>query len=348
MRMLPFAAILSMSAGAALAGPLDKKTVPADVTWVLHVDVEAALSSTIGKFILEHRDEADFKDLDDLKAKFGVDPITDVRGVTIFGIHDEGEDAVLLIDGTAAFDNVLQQMTAEKKIVIEDTDGYALLVWEEDGKSNVGYIRKGNKPESRLVYVSSDRDRLITALRTIDHKAASVADDPNTLLKASPAPGSFLFIDAPEIAGVLKKNGLGSKMKDHGHDQSALLETIRGVNLDAGEATRKLFVSVVVTADTPENALNMVQTAQGFAALGRLMMSKEPDFKEAVSLLNAVKISADDRRALLKASWSTETIQRLLESAEDHKHDDDADDDDGDQKPGKAKDPAPKKKSEGI
>lgn len=346
MRTLSLAAVLSITAGTVLAGPLDKRVVPADVTWVLHVDVEAATSSTLGKFILAHRDQADLSDLAELKTKLGVDPTTDVRGLTVFGQLDEGEDAVLLIYSTDAFDGVLEKMTTENRVTREDVEGYALLTWEDEGEAHVGYIRPGPTPDSRLVYVSSHRDRLLTALRTLDRKGPSVADG-NSVLKASPGAGSFIFIDAPEISGALEKakqHGLGAE-KNHGAEHMALLEKVRGVNVDLGESAQKLYASVTITSDTPENALNMVQTVQGFAALGRLMMSNEPDMAEALTLMNAIKITSEDRRVLLRASWSTDTVQRLLESAEQHGHDGDEDADaDEAPKPSKDKGKAPKKR----
>ena len=97
----------------ATASPLKKDRVAADANWLIHVDVERLLNSTIGRFLLEHAEELDIDldDLDKMKREVGVDPRTDLKGVTLYGTGDEpGEDAIIVAVTTDRVDEAIERL----------------------------------------------------------------------------------------------------------------------------------------------------------------------------------------------------------------------------------------------
>src|ERR1043165_9078392 len=70
---------------AAVAGPINMNWVAPDAAWIVHIDVDAVRGSTIGKFIIANWDKEDEAELAAVKAKIGIDPVHDLKGVTVFG-----------------------------------------------------------------------------------------------------------------------------------------------------------------------------------------------------------------------------------------------------------------------
>ena len=67
----------------ASAGSLKKNWVSAKAQWVAHIDMDAARESSIGKFLIEHRDELDI-DCGAME-EMGINPIEDIYSVTLSG-----------------------------------------------------------------------------------------------------------------------------------------------------------------------------------------------------------------------------------------------------------------------
>src|SRR5437763_1617142 len=97
---------VGVGVGVSWAGPLDRAVVDRDATWMFHVDVEAGLSSTLGGLAKEKIAEEGARPGEDLIKKFGVDPLKDIKGLTMYGFKAGEDDGVAVIETTAAVDTL--------------------------------------------------------------------------------------------------------------------------------------------------------------------------------------------------------------------------------------------------
>ena len=86
---------------AAKAAPLDLKQIPANTTWVVHVDVDAMRASTVvqkayAQCLEKHGDKVEVA-MEMAKRIVGMDPRTDLHGLTAYGPKLGEEKGVLLI-----------------------------------------------------------------------------------------------------------------------------------------------------------------------------------------------------------------------------------------------------------
>jgi hypothetical protein len=107
MQMMMWALIVLVAEAAAPAGqttPLDRGWVSARAEWVVHVDAEAWNASTIGRFIMDHAEEfdLDLDELEDFEEETGLDPLTDLLGVTAYGWGSGDTEQVVVVAVTTA------------------------------------------------------------------------------------------------------------------------------------------------------------------------------------------------------------------------------------------------------
>ncbi len=79
-RLVAATALLGALAAPAAAGSFNPDRVDGEASWIVHLDVERLLASTVGSFVLEHADEFDIDlgDLDELEEELGFDLRSDL------------------------------------------------------------------------------------------------------------------------------------------------------------------------------------------------------------------------------------------------------------------------------
>src|SRR5262245_41275650 len=70
---------------------LKRERLPADVDFVVHIDLEGFKQTELWKHISEKSGglEAEIDELHEIRTRFGIDPLTDVRAVTLFKTQGE-------------------------------------------------------------------------------------------------------------------------------------------------------------------------------------------------------------------------------------------------------------------
>src|SRR5258707_3156794 len=82
----------------AIAAPLKQTDLPADPAWFLHVDCDALRPTDLGQYILSQMEKPDGQDkLGSFQATFGLDPRTQLHGLTLYGTNAAPEDGLLLV-----------------------------------------------------------------------------------------------------------------------------------------------------------------------------------------------------------------------------------------------------------
>lgn len=292
----------------AWAGPLEPRLVAADATWVIHVDVESAFASSLGRMALADPEIA--AGLAEARAKLGLDA-RDIKGITLWGAKSEGEDAVVVVHATAAVDDVVAKVRGEKGFEVGDADGYEVMSWTHEGKTAYGHVRRTRHGDDRIVFITHRRADLVRSLCVADGEEASAAS-PDAIIRDQPGPGVIVFVAVPELAAVAP-DGMAALAPP-------ILGKVVGMRFEAGERDATLFAQGTVTTATSEDAMTVCQAAQGGIALCKLLASGEPEGAELAKLADAVQVSATERTVTFRISGSAADVARAIEKARARKH----------------------------
>lgn len=321
MRIKQAAVCVFLCAGSTLAGPLVSQRILPDATWVLHVNVEAVTESNIGRAMLDGEIGAEIRaDLaNDGMQELGIDPLRDVKGITLFGHGEDDSHAVVIVSGTPAIDGALARLPEIAEGYTEIREGDRVVhSWRDGDETNYIYACPGSGPGERLVLFSENIDELRRGMVRLEVGGADVAP---ALQQQTPAAGSFIFFSAEEFPGML----------DHAEEASAIFRYARGMTLDAGESGNEFRADARLRTETPAEATTMLQVVQGMMALGRMAAAGEPDLQPLLRIADGCRASTDG--AALALSFRIDSgvlaeIAREFEAMEqDRHHDADGDED---------------------
>jgi len=298
--LLACGACAALSA-ASLAGPLNKAWVAPDAAWVVHVDMDAMRSSTLGAFITEHRKELELEGLAEFKSETGIDPLADLKGVTVYGSSPTPGDCVAIVTATSAVDAAMAKLAEKEKGLKTITEGsYTLYTWKEHGTERFGYVRPGANPDERLVLAAAEKPRLLEAIKRLEAPGEAPTEG---ALTATPKAGSVLFVSATAMKGLPDA------------DASMMLQKMRGLRFDCGESAGEVFAELNVTAGSSEDATNLLQAAQGGMAIARMCAGSDPELKELVKASERVKLSSDEKTVRASVKCPSAELKQLLASA---------------------------------
>lgn len=270
----------------AAAGPLNPGLVARDATLVVHLDVEAGAGSAVGRFLLQDQAQVRLA-LAEAKAELGLDPSTDLKGLTVYSTREDAHEGVVIVVATPAVDALIEGLRTDERYEQIDEDGLVIHRWTEQGQVHYATVRRAGAGDQRLVFIARAQEDLRAGLRVADGEAPSMAGPE----APEPAAGSILFVRALRLPSHLKR--------DKG--ASAFLRKVEGMIVDVGERQGELFADVTLTASTTEDADTLVQAARGLLAMGRLMAMHEEGASDLNRVLDSLRLSIEGKR--LTATW---------------------------------------------
>ncbi len=316
--------LLAHSSAIALAADSKAPRIVPDADWVAFIDVEGLMNSSLVKFLMENGGDMGFEinDLAEVKEQFGVDPLTDIRDISISGSGDpEQGQFVAIAQTTPAIDDLLAQLTgaggggdagvngddgevaAEGMPDIEalQIDGQQVYIASDGDVKTYFHVRQGPTSNDRLVVVSMDKDWMARGLKVAGGKANAVDS------KVKPAAGAFLF------AAVTKLDWLDISENDQ--PASAIAKNARGLVVNFGEQGEDTFFDLRVATANPEDAQNISDIAQGLLALGRLAAQHEPDMQPLLAPMRSLSLKSDGAAVSLNFKHNTQGLIDLLNAA---------------------------------
>ncbi len=326
-RIITVAAALGVATATATAGSLDRDAVSADATWVVHVDMERLAESTVGRFLREHGDDLDI-DLDDLDAvcdQLDLDPWRDVMSVTVYGAQKQSEDGVMVLETSDRIHEALRRLGQLEGVEHESVEfaGFAVERFAFDGEEHYVHVRTNRRSERSVVVLADASRRLVDACRVISGERRSLSRGVSPLSRAKPRRGSFVFVAASDAG-----------MFDGIEEASEIVRLTDAVMIDIGETGDDLYAAAMVSADSGEDARDIVQVLQGMLALGRLAVGEDPDLAPLRDVIRGVEIGAEDRQITLGIQLPAKQLIEALEGLDDQgraRDDDDDNDDDDDE-----------------
>jgi hypothetical protein len=285
----------------ATAEPLRTSWVPAEARWVVHVDVEAAATSTIGRFLVEHRDALSQGEYAQFREKTGVDPATDVKGLTVYGTKCDPADAVAIIVTSSAVDPFLDKLRAEETSYRQIKSGGRVLdAWTEDGCQRYGFtVKQGDR---RLLLVSQALPRLERAISVVE---GADTGGLSAALATLPKEGSILFIAAVDVAEAVKQA------------RTVMFQKMQDLRLDIGEAAGELFGELQVNTPSLQEAKDLKEALEGGIAVARMMAPSRAELQPILDAAASIRFSASETLVVAKFSYDGQKALDMLRSALD-------------------------------
>lgn len=302
------AGALALGAAGAAGGPVRPELVPESARWVLHVDLEAAASGEVGRFLLGVIDEDSdhYKEIRQGLPGFTLSPEGGIDGITLFGrsFDDDGpEQFVAYIEGDEriggwgeSIDAALRQ-AGESAAAIEIGGRRAWGIPIDDGDETI-FATLVERGERRTWVVSND---LIKA----GEAAAFVGEGGR---------------EHPALAGLGWRAGTVAMVaaKDPGdiadfEEMSAVIGRARTLVARAGEHEGTFFAEAEAATDDPEGADEIARVLDGFLALGSMMKSEDPELARLMRFSRSLRIAGDDGRVRVTFEHDAGEVRGLID-----------------------------------
>jgi len=308
------AAAVSTALGAfaspsAEASGFDHRLVSAEASWVIHVDMENLLKSDIGEFALDRADDfgAD-NQLKMFEQKTGLNPLEVIEGVTLYGAGEPGEEPVVLLVGSEAILDKLNEFVEADGAPIQRHRALGGVVYEVEDDVYIA-VRKGRGDRALYVF-SEEGDLLEHAMEVIDGDEPNLSDlDEGRFRRPTHDALVFLTVHGDEFGEMIGDAGPASGLLDGADglvfelsERGGVLQMVASLGVEDAEAARA--------------AMSMVQGLMMFARgamQADLEGAEQEQLQMAAELLGALNIRADGRHLTISFEYETE---RLIELAE--------------------------------
>ncbi len=272
-----------------LAGPLQRADVPANATWVAHVDCDALRPTTIGQYVLGEMDKPENQaKLAVFQTLFSVDLRTQLHGLTLYSTGTTPKDGILLVYADFDANRLVTLAKAAKDYQSTPYKQHIIHNWIDEEKAK--HTKAKDAPPPRI-YAAIHGNRVI-----FGQQEARVARALDVLDAAVPnlAGGS----DFPQL-GVA---GSTSFLEAAAHKldlpdtdpNAAIFRLSKLMTLQVGETQRQFAANLTLEASDEEVAGHIASIAQGLVALMKLQKEK-PD---SVRLGEALALKQDGARVL--------------------------------------------------
>jgi hypothetical protein len=279
--------------------PVRRERLPAEVDFVMHLDLEGFKTTNLYRMVLESEDmQTDFDELGEIEERFGLDPLRDLRAFTLFKVENEEEPTVVLLSTSTKVDAALEKLKHERGYRRLSEGAIELHTWkEEDHADESVFAYLHGAGDERVVVLASQRESAVRAARVLRGELPSLAKS-GTGLTVAPAEGSFLYMSASDLSEM-----------DEFAPASQVFGLAQGLQFDVGEAGGFLRAHVGVTTKNADDAFELANVVNGFVSLARLA-GREAG--EALELLTGLKVQSRGTNVTLDFEYELERLVELL------------------------------------
>jgi hypothetical protein len=289
---LCLALALGLVASPAAARPSEQMAiVPAEAQWALFVDVQKLVSSSTFKALGGEGKWAKVKDKTDEKlAKLRIDPMKDLKGVTVFGLGKEDEDAVVAISGKFDKAHLISLIKAETTHQEIAFGKYTIYKWDDD---ELGVFAADD-----LVILGENEKAIQSALETLEGRSRDTV----------PPLLSRVMKDSPNALVVFGVNNVPRLIGEH--DSPVILSKMKGAEGAIEESGENLKLDLSILAESAQVAKDVEQAIRGLMAIANLQLKES----EAQAFIDAVQIAVDGQNVRIKAAYPMSKLLGLVKS----------------------------------
>ena len=264
-----------------LSAPLDRRHMPADVKWFIHLDADAARISQTGKALIKQMREDPIARqlLTKSKAELHLDPTQDLYGITVYGTELTPDAAVLVVRGRLDHDKLMSLARKGSEFSQQEYHTHSIYSWT-DGAHRTHGVFAGDQ----TVIIGRNENAVKRAIDALEGTTAVLGDRKSPLAQEGPS-GSIIEAGAEGLADARSIT-----------IESPVLRLSEYGTFSAGEHEGVAFCHATDVMRTPAVADNVKTSIQGFRALGQL--SGDADVS---TLLAPLKVSSDDRK--VQVDW---------------------------------------------
>ena len=286
------------------SGRLDLEHVPADAAWLVHVDIEATLHSSLGRFLLEHGEELQLHLAErlHLQRQLGLDPLKDLRGATLFAYGPSGETVggtVVTLDTNHRADELVDRLRGEHPgYSSHEVHGQRIHTCSEASHTVHGFLRPGASDAERTLVYSEDRNALLATLLLFEGErpGAARAERPSLLLK--PGDGSLIYLAArTEMLPALRRG-----------PASIFFRQTERWACEIAEAEGALRLRAAITGRTDASAGSLVEVVEGVVALARMFEEEQGLHAALRRLALASRVTRHGREIIIETRGGTEEL----------------------------------------
>ena len=305
---LALTGLLVLSAPALSQG-YDPASLPAGIRWVAHLDVQA-LQKTVLFEEIRRAAGPDFErefELDELGLELDINPLEDIKSVTVFGSTTSEEKAAVMLRTSSKIDAIIDRLQEEEDYRSFQIDGYRVHSWEGD-EDALAYVHTPRRSEDRTVVISNDEDLLLSTVRVLDGRGRSLADARDPALRNKPSRGAFAFVDVAE--------GL-SAFADV-EQISSVAKMMRSFSLEVGENRGRFFLRGTLETRNGEDAQRIADIVNGAKALIPLLAGGFDELPMIVTdLIDGLQVSASGTYVTLEFSYDSRRLIDELKALEE-------------------------------
>ena len=284
------AAVLGATAQAAA---FKASAVPASALWVCHLDAAGMKQSAAGRRMLEQRALTESLPIARFAERFGLDPVRDMRGLTLYTVSTGRQDAVAVIDPEPAAAVRLKAWREKAGWKAQAVDGHSV------------YSRLAGK---ETLFQSVAPNGLIVTAMTLAHvqRGLAVLDGRTPALESKTMPA---LVDRKGGAGVLLLVAARTPNAEMIQmlPQLTLLKTADSLCLAVGEEEGLVTGGVTVSAADEAGAVRLQNALSALIEFSRAMGSGQgPDPLRSISVTRVGgKVRADGR-------WTLDELMGIL------------------------------------
>jgi hypothetical protein len=276
--------------GPAWPGTLPASIIPDGTRWLAHVDMEKFTATKLFEY-LEKDGRLEIKNRD-FTRMLKIDLFKDITGLTIFGLESSEKRVVAAIAGRFDKKRLLTLLSLN--------DDHQEFSYGAQTIYSMGNDQFGAFVNEGLIITGENRSDIERVLDTAAGKTKNFAASKlNAAYKNIPS-NAFVGGIAEDIAG------LGKDIKE-----SKFVENAKMMFFLAQEKQDNLQVQLHVTADSPENAKNMAEIAQGLIAMFKLSRGDERSAL-ASSLLQGLRVNLEGPTIRLELDLPSKDVANLM------------------------------------
>jgi hypothetical protein len=223
--------------------------VPAAANWLAHADFDALRASETGKEAFAEIQREHAPRLAEMERMFGLQPLRDVAGITMFGDGEVGH-AVALIDGNFDRVHLEEVFRGAANYLASNHAGFSIHSWEDHG------VRQYAAFASNSLLVFSRQD-------------AGLREALDVLAAAAPVPREPFFATGVGRPLVLASANLGKIARPKSAENSKMLDLISVMQMTASEENGRFVLRMATTTPTLEDANRLRLMANGMLVLAQ-------------------------------------------------------------------------------
>jgi hypothetical protein len=248
------------------AGELRKDWLPANASWVAHLDLEAVSHSVLGQAAvgwLENEPRLS-PQLRAFQGKYLLHPMRDLRQVTLYGTASARGDMVAIFVASPALASLEARVREHPRHTRQKLEGLELHTWAMGESSPeaplLAWFGASDQEDERLVVLADRADLLVAAVGLVRGGPGSLATAERAPLSANPIPGCTFYLEAgrglPDLLGRLP--------------DSRVARQARRARVMLGETQGRAWARVRIATGSRANARDVADVLRGGLGLLRV------------------------------------------------------------------------------